>query len=169
MAHWYSTNSSLQLFIVMKRILVVLVIIVVGCMIGYIYYYGQITTAYYRVSLYPPTLYDNKPKVEIQKTPQYENDSLAIAAEEYIYQYMQEQWEKEREESMKQNHGNEDPVLRRFRDEQRIIIKLAHKRSFEVDKLKELITKYGLRSYEVESCCKENEVEMSIYPLLSKY
>lgn len=153
----------------MKKIIAIFVIAIVGCIIGYIYYNGQITTAYYRVSLYPPTSYDNKPKVEIQKTPQYENDSLATAAEEYIYQYMQEQWEKKREESMKQNDGGDDALYRRWRDEQRIIIKLAHKRSFEVDKLKELITKYGLRSYEVESYCNENEVEMSIYPLLSKY
>ena len=82
---------------------------------------------------------------------------------------MQERHEKERVESIEKNHGNEDSVLRRFRDEQRIIIKLAHKRSFDVNELQELIKKYGLRSYKVDSYCKENEVEMSIYPLLSKY
>lgn len=153
----------------MKKIIAIFVIAVAGCMMGYIYYNEQITTAYYRVSIYPPTSYDSNPKIEIHETPEYENDSIAINIEEYTYQYMQERHEKERVESIEKNHGNEDPVLRRFRDEQRIIIKLAHKRSFEVDKLKELITKYGLRSYEVESYCKENEVDMSLYPLLSKY
>lgn len=153
----------------MKKILAVLIIAVVGCIIGYLYYNEQIITAYYRVSIYPPSLYDRNPKVEIHGTPQYENDSIAISIEESTYQYMQERHEKERAESIEKNHGIEDPVLRRFRDEQRIIIKLAHKRNFDVEELQELIVKYGLRSYEVESYCRENEVDLSIYPLLSKY
>ena len=153
----------------MKKILSVSIIVVISCLIGYLYYNSQIETAYYRVSIYPPTSYDRNPKVEIHETPQYENDSIAISIEEYTYQYMQERHEKERVESIEKNHGVEDEVLRRWRDEQRIIIKLAHKRSFEIDKLKKLITEYGIRSYEIESYCKENEVEMSIFPLLSKY
>lgn len=153
----------------MKKILSVLIIVVISCLIGYLYYNSQIETAYYRVSIYPPTSYDRNPKVEIHETPQYENDSIAIVTEENIYQYMQERWDKRVEESIKQNHGREDAVYKRWRDEQRIIIKLVHKRSFDVNELKELIIKYGLRSYEVDSYCRENKVDMSIFPLLSKY
>lgn len=82
---------------------------------------------------------------------------------------MQERHEKQRIESIEKNHGIEDEVYKCWRDEQRIIIKLAHKRSFDVNELQELIIKYGLRSYEVDSYCKENKVDMSIFPLLSKY
>ena len=77
--------------------------------------------------------------------------------------------EKKRIESIEKNHGIEDEVYKRWRDEQRIIMKLVHKRSFDVNELQELITKFGLRSYEVESYCKDNKVDMAIYPLLSKY
>ena len=109
----------------MKKIIVIIVLAVFGCIIGYLYYNEQVITAYYRVSVYPPSLYDRNPKVEIHETPQYENDSTAISIEEYTYQYMQERHEKERLKSIEKNHGTEDPVLRRFRDEQRIIIKFV--------------------------------------------
>ena len=92
-----------------------------------------------------------------------------MATEENVYQYMQERWDKRVEESIKQNHGREDAVYKRWRDEQRIIIKLVHKRNFDVNELQELIRKFGIRSYEVESYCKDNKVDMAIYPLLSKY
>lgn len=153
----------------MKKILSLSIIVSISCLIGYLYYNSQIETAYYRVSIYPPTSYDRNPKVEIHETPQYENDSIAINIEEHIYQYMQEHDEKKRIESIEKNHGIEDEVYKRWRDEQRIIMKLVHKRSFDVNELQELITKFGLRSYEVESYCKDNKVDMAIYPLLSKY
>ena len=153
----------------MKKILSISIIVVISSLIGYLYYNSQIETAYYRVSIYPPTSYDRTPKVEIHETPQYENDSIAISIEEYTYQYMQERHEKQRIESIEKNHGIEDEAYKRWRDEQRIIIKLAYKRSFDVNELQDLILKYGLRSYEVDSYCKENKVDMSIFPLLSKY
>lgn len=153
----------------MKRLISISIIVAICCLICYLYYNSQIETVYYRVSIYPSTSYDGNPKVEIHETPQYENDSIAISIEEYIYQYMQEHDEKQRIESEEKNHGIEDEVYKRWRDEQRIIIKLAHKRSFDVNELQELIIKFGLRSYKVESYCKENKVDMSIFPLLSKY
>lgn len=152
----------------MKK-LISISIIAICCIVGYLYYNGQIITTYYRVSIYPPTSYDSSPKVEIHETPQYENDSIAMATEENVYQYMQERWDKRVKESIKQNHGREDAVYKRWRDEQRIIIKLVHKRNFDVNELQELIRKFGIRSYEVESYCKDNKVDMAIYPLLSKY
>ena len=152
----------------MKK-LISISIIAICCIVGYLYYNGQIITTYYRVSIYPPTSYDSSPKVEIHETPQYENDSIAISIEEYTYQYMQEHHEKQRIKSIGKNHGIEDEAYKRWRDEQRIIIKLAYKRSFDVNELQDLILKYGLRSYEVDSYCKEKKVDMSIFPLLSKY
>lgn len=152
----------------MKKYISIIGVIVIGCLIGYLYYNNQLITVYYRVSIYPPTSYDKNPKIKIHETPQYENDSIAINIEEYVYQYEQEEHEKKRVESI-EKYGIEDAVYRCWRDGQRIIIKLVHKRSFNSDKLQELITKYGVRSYKVEEYCSDNDVKMSIYPLLSKY
>lgn len=152
----------------MKRILVLLscIGIIVCC---YFIYYNQTVTEYYRVSIYPPTSYDSRPKVEIVQAPQYENDSLAIEAEEHIFYFMQERWEKVRKESMKKNHTNDDVVYRRFRDEHRILIKIVHNRSFEVGRLQEVVVEHGLYSCDVEKFCKDNDVDISIYAISSKY
>ena len=153
----------------MKKIILFSLICLGIIVCGYFIYYSQTVTEYYRVSIYPPTVYDSRPKVEIKQAPQYENDSLAIEAEEHIYYYMQERWEKSRRESMEKNHTNDDAVYRRFRDEHRSLIRIVHKRSFKVEKLQEVVDEYGLHSYNVEKFCKDNDVDISIYTILSKY
>jgi len=70
---------------------------------------------------------------------------------------------------MEKNHTNDDAVYRRFRDEHRSLIKIVHKRSFKVEKLQEVVDEYGLHSYNVEKFCKDNDVDISIYTILSKY
>ena len=52
----------------MKKIIAIFVVAVIGCIMGYIYYNEQITTAYYRVSIYPPTSYDSNSSLKIQFT-----------------------------------------------------------------------------------------------------
>ena len=153
----------------MKKIIlplfICLFIVACGCFI----YFNQSVTEYYIVSEYPSTAYGSKKEVKIQKVKQYESDSLAIEEEETKYHFMQEDWNRRVEEAKKKNSPSDIMIYTRFRDEQRCLIKIAHKRLFDYDKFKELVIQYGPNSTQLETFCENNNVVFSMFPMLSDY
>ena len=153
----------------MKKAIIILVVLAFVAGIGFLYYNNKTITEYYTISTYPQSLYDSKVKVDIKKIKQYESDSLAIEAEERMYNYIQEDWNRRVEEAEKKKETSNVAIYSRFRDEQRSLIRLTHKRSFDTDRLKGIIQKHGFNSYQVDDYLKENEVDFMFYPMLSKY
>lgn len=145
--------------------LLVLVIIAFGSFI----YFSQTVSEYYTVSEYPTTAYDNKKKLEIKKVKQYESDSLAIDEETKKYHYMQEDWNRMMEDAKKKGDTGGEMINARFRNEQRCLIKITHRRLFDFDKFKELVIKHGPNSAQVDTYCKNNNVDMTLFPMLSDY
>lgn len=153
----------------MKKIFAIAAIVFAICLLGYLYYNSQYETEYYTVSVFPPSWYDKKTKVEVKRIKNYDTDSLAIEAQTDLYHALQEMNNTRVEEAKKEGNTGNVMIYSRMRDEQRSLIKIVHKRSFEIKKLKELIIKYGVNSANVENYCKDNKVELSIFPMLSVF
>ena len=152
-----------------KGLYIIIMIAVVGSLLGYLFYNSQNVTEYYLVSVYPPSWYDSKTKIEVKKTKNYESDSLAIERETNIYHYIQESFNDKVTKAKENSEASNEIIYARFRDEQRCLIKIVHKLSFDFEKLKELIIKHGVNSSQVENYCKNNDIEVSMCPLLSEY
>ena len=153
----------------MKKILYIVIIAVVICFLGYLYYDLQYETEYYTVSEFPPSWYDSRTKVEVKKVKNYKSDSLAIEEQTNLYHIVQEMHNDRVEEAKKEGNTGNVMIFSRMRDEQRCLIKLVRKRSFDIEELKELIIKYGINSAKVENYCENNQVKLSMYPMLSDY
>lgn len=153
----------------MKKILSLAVIGLVIYLLGYLYYNSQYETDYYTLSVFPSSWYDSKTKIEIKKVKNYESDSIAIEEETNLYHALQEMHKDRLEEARKVKNLGNVMIFSRMRDEQRCLIKIAHKRNFDFVYLKELIIKNGVNSIEVENFCKGNEVELNIFPMLSDF
>lgn len=153
----------------MKKILAIVIIAVVVCLLGYLYYDSQYETEYYTVSVFPSSWYDSKTKVEVKKVKNYDTDSLAIKEQTKLYHTMQEMHNDRLEEAKKEGNTGNVMIFSRMRDEQRCLIKIVRKRSFDFKELKELIIKYGVNSAKVEKCCESNDVKLNMYPMLSDF
>lgn len=153
----------------MKKIFTIVVIAVVICLLGYLYYDSQYETEYYTVSVLPSSWYDSKTKVEVKKVKNYDSDSLAIEEQTNLYHILQEMHNDRVEEAKKEGNTGNVMIFSRMRDEQRCLIKIVHKRSFDFGEMKKLIIKYGVNSANVENYCKNNKVELSMYPMLSDF
>ena len=153
----------------MKKILSIVIIAVVISLLGYLYYNSQYETEYYTVSVFPSSWYDNKKKVEVKKVKNYDSDSLAIEEQTNLYHYIQEMHNDRVEEAKKEGNTGNVMIFSRMRDEQRCLIKIVRKRSFNIDELKEQIIKYGVNSAKVENYCERNDVQLNMYPLLSDF
>ena len=153
----------------MKKIFAIAGIVFVFCYLGYLYYSSQNETEYYIVSVLPPSWYDSKTKVEVKRIKNYDTDSMAIEAQTDLYHALQEMNNNRVEEAKKEGNTGNVMIYSRMRDEQRCLIKIVHKRSFEIGKLKALIIKYGVNSEKVENYCKDNKVELNIFPMLSDF
>lgn len=126
-------------------------------------------TKYYTVSEYPSTAYGSKKTAEIHETSYYESDSLAVAEEERKYHFIQDDWNRKVEEAKTKNSQSDVLIFTRFRDEQRCLIKITHNRSFDFESLKKLIIQHGPNSADVDAYCNNNDIELSIFPMLSNY
>lgn len=153
----------------MKKIFVIVVFVFFVGVLGCCYYNSQYEIEYYTVSSIPSSWYDSKTKIEVKKVKNYESDSLAIEEETNLYHALQEMHNDRIEEAKKEGNSGNVMIFSRMRDEQRCLIKISHKRSFDFEKLKELIIKNGVNSAEIENYCKSNEVELSIFPMLSDF
>ena len=118
------------------------------------------------ISVFPSSWYDSKTKVEVKN---YETDSIAIEEQTNLYHALQEMNNDRAEEAKKKGDSGNVMIFTRMRDEQRCLIKITHKRSFDFEELKELIIKRGVNSVEVENYCENNEVELSMFPMLSNF
>ena len=153
----------------MKKIILAVIALLVVIVCGCYFYFSQIETEYYTISMFPPSWYDNKTKVEVKKVKQYDSDSLAIEVETNLYHSLQQMHNDRVEEAKRKNdHGNE-MIFTRFRDEQRCLIKLVHNKRFDFNELKKLIIEHGPNSAQVEQYCEKNGVELSVFPMLSEY
>ena len=153
----------------MKKIIIIITIAIVSCFVGYLYYSSQRVIEYYTISVFPSSWYDSKTKVEVKKVKNYETDSIAIEEQTNLYHALQEMNNDRAEEAKKKGDSGNVMIFTRMRDEQRCLIKITHKRSFDFEELKELIIKRGVNSVEVENYCKKNEVELSMFPILSNF
>ncbi len=153
----------------MKKIIIIITIAIVSCFVGYLYYSSQRVIEYYTISVFPSSWYDSKTKVEVKKVKNYETDSIAIEEQTNLYHALQEMNNDRAEEAKKKGDSGNVMIFTRMRDEQRCLIKITHKRSFDFEELKELIIKRGVNSVEVENYCENNEVELSMFPMLSNF
>lgn len=153
----------------MKKILFIVVISVVICFLSYLYYSTMPETEYYTVSSFPSSWYDSKTKIEVKKVKKYESDSIAIEEETNLYHALQEIRNRVVEEAKRKGDTGNVMIYSRMRDEQRCLIKITHKRSFDFEELKELIIKHGVNSAKVENYCENYEVELSMFPMLSDF
>ena len=153
----------------MKKIFTIVAIAVIICLFGYLYYDTQYETEYYTVSVFPSSWYDSKTMVELKKVKKYDSDSLAIEEQTKLYHTMQEMHNDIVEKAQKEGNAGDVMIFSRMRDEQRCLIKIVHKRSFDFKELKELIIKYGINSAKVDNYCENKEVELSMYPMISDY
>lgn len=153
----------------MRKILILIVLLGVICLLGFLYYNAQRVTEFYTVSVYPSSQYDSKPKIEVKKIKNYESDSLAIEEQTNVYHTLQEMYNDRIEEAKRDGNTGDMIIFSRLRDEQRCLIKIVHKRSFKMEKLKQLILNNGVNSAEVGRYCEDSDVELNIYPILSDY
>ena len=153
----------------MKKILAIVIIAVVICLLGYLYYDSQYETEYYTISVFPSSWYDSKTKVELKKVKNYDSDSLAIEEQTNLYHTLQEMHNDRVEEARKEGNTGNVMIFSRMRDEQRCLIKIVRKRNCDFEELKELIIKYGVNSEKVEKYCESNQVKLIMYPMLSDF
>lgn len=153
----------------MKKIVIIIIVAIVSCFVGYLYYSSQRVIDYFTVSVFPSSWYDSKTKVEVKKVKNYETDSIAIEEQTNLYHALQEMNNEKAEEAKKKGNTGNVMIFSRMRDEQRCLIKITHKRSFDFEELKELIIKHGVNSAIVENYCENNEVELSMFPMLSDF
>ena len=153
----------------MKKIFVIVIIAVVICLLGYLYYNSQYETEYFTISVFPSSWYDSKTKVELKMVKNYDSDSLAIEEQTNLYHTLQEMHNDRVEEARKEGNTGNVILFSRMRDEQRCLIKIVRKRNCDFEELKELIIKYGVNSVKVEKYCESHQVKLIMYPMLSDF
>lgn len=165
-------------------IILVLIIAFIAICIGIgVYYYRDVAevTDYFCIQYTPPVEQGvsffgspqySDPKVELKQLPNYDNDSIAIAAKRRQAEQEQKFLMKEFDEEIKKNPDKDDytyyakiEALKQMLQRQYFVISFTHHRSYKPEDFLEFLKKNGIDWLKMEDFCKENDLKAAYYPI----